>query len=367
MLHLHHRNRILLCAVALAAMPSLCAPASLLARGGPGAGGVGGASRGGGGPSGGGARAGAYGGRAGYAGRAYGPGGRGYYGRGPYYRGGYRGYGWGTPFAVGVGIGAGYGAYAYPGWGYPAYGYPAYGYYDYVPTETAVYPVYDPVAVPLGAVPVPSAALQIPGGTAQIPPRELSPAVVSSNAALPAGGGGAFVTQGEAAFRSGDYAKAVYAFRHAAVDDPQNAMTVLLLGHALFATGQFEEAAGTTQAALENLPRENWGAVIKRYRELYGKPQDYTAQLRTLERAIQNKPEDPALRFLAGYHYSYLGFTKQAIDQFDRVLKLAPQDEIARQLRNKMQEKIGTPVTPGPAAIPVSKEGPALPGTADAE
>ena len=192
-------------------------------------------------------------------------------------------------------------------------------------------------------------------------------AVVSSNAALPAGGGGAFVTQGEAAFRSGDYAKAVYAFRHAAVDDPQNAMTVLLLGHALFATGQFEEAAGTTQAALENLPRENWGAVIKRYRELYGKPQDYTAQLRTLERAIQNKPEDPALRFLAGYHYSYLGFTKQAIDQFDRVLKLAPQDEIARQLRNKMQEKIGTPVTPGPAAIPVSKEGPALPGTADAE
>jgi tetratricopeptide (TPR) repeat protein len=146
--------------------------------------------------------------------------------------------------------------------------------------------------------------------------------------------------KGEAAFRGGDYAGAVYAWRHAVVDDPQDGVVTMLLGQALFATGRFDEAAGATQAAMHRLPREQWGLIINHYAELYGKSHDYTSQLRALERAIKEKPNDPALRFLAGFHYSHLGFTRQAIDQLDRLISIAPRDEMARQLRDEMRSKL---------------------------
>lgn len=325
---------------------------TLFARGGGGGGGPGPA--GGGGGTGGGARGGGPGPRGAPAARGYAPGGRGYYARGPYpgrYWGGYRGYGWRGP-AYGVGIGF-YGSYGYPGWGYayPPYAYadPAYAYYETVPAGTVVYP-----AAPVGAI----STVPDPGARASAISNDLA------TRALPTG---PFIAQGETAFRASDYTRAVSAFRHAMVDNPEDAETALLLGQALFATGQFDEAAGATQGALEILPQDRWGAVIQRYRQLYGKPQDYTAQLRALERALRDKPDEPSLHFLAGYHYAYLGFTAQAVEQFDGLLKLAPNDQIARKLREAMQAKLSPPqpVAPPTTTRPISKEGPALPGVQD--
>ncbi len=89
------------------------------------------------------------------------------------------------------------------------------------------------------------------------------------------------------------------------------------------------------------------------YRELYGNPDDYTAQLRALEKAIGEKPDNPAQRFLLGFHYAYLGFPQQAADQLDKVIKLAPQDEMAKALRSEVQAKLpkpANPAVPGPAS-----------------
>ncbi|MBI3862835.1 MAG: tetratricopeptide repeat protein, partial [Planctomycetia bacterium] len=172
----------------------------------------------------------------------------------------------------------------------------------------------------------------------------------------PSGEAKEFVDRGEAAFKAGDYAGAVQSLRHAVVDDPQNALIALMLGQALFATGNFEEAAGATQAAMRQLPKEQWGVIIANYEELYGKRTDYTEQLHTLEKAIKDKPAEPALRFLAGFHYAYLGFATEAVDQLDAGLKLAPRDEMARRLRNEMRAKLANP-TKAPA--------PLLPGLPD--
>jgi hypothetical protein len=107
------------------------------------------------------------------------------------------------------------------------------------------------------------------------------------------------------------------------------------------------------------LPKDKWGVVISNYKELYGKPQDYADQLRALESAVREKPDDPGLRFLTGFHYAYLGYPQQSIDQLDKVLKVNPRDEVAKQLRDEMRSKLPSNTTPPPPPATVL-QGPAL-------
>jgi hypothetical protein len=314
---------------------------------------------GGGGGHGGGGGGGHFGGGhfGGWGGRGYGYGG---YGWGGYRGYGWRGYGWGFPsygygLGLGLGVGLGYGLYGGYGYGYGGYpygysaygyGYPGYAYYGYDPYATGPAGGYGP-----GYGPTTSSGTSTSSSA-------WAPAMTADSSARDATGD--FADQGETAFKNGNYSGAMYALRHAAVDDPNNAVVTLLLGHALFATGKFDEAAGATQAAMRQLPHEKWGVVISHYTELYGDTKDYTRQLRALEAALKVKPDDPALRFLAGFHYAYLGFTQEAIDQLEKTLKLAPRDEMARQLRDELRGKLGkTSVPPLPPA-PEIRNGPAL-------
>jgi hypothetical protein len=226
----------------------------------------------------------------------------------------------GFPF-FGYGFGGG-------GWWYPwligGTGNYGYGYFD-----PAQYATLDP---------------------SMVPPQEggLSDSDLTPNALK-------FAEAGERAFWSGDYNGAVYAWRHAVLDAPDNPVLVMMLGQALFATGQFDEAAGATQAAMQMLPKEQWGVVIVNFRELYGNVPDYTTQLRALEKAVAEKPDNPARRFLAGFQYAYLGYPKFAIDQLDKGLKAEPRDEMAKQLRDEMQSKLPKETAPAtPPAPPPS-------------
>jgi len=224
--------------------------------------------------------------------------------------------GLGLGLGYGLGVGYGYGAYGY---GYPAYYYGG----TYYNNTTVV------------NTPVVTASNTTTDDVAAAKARE-------------------FIDRGEAAFRAGKYDDAVYAFRHAVVDAPQNAVLLLQLSQALFATGKYEEAAGATQAAMRMLPKEEWGAIVSRYPEVYGKSQDYTQQLKSLEKALKHKPKDPALRFLAGYHYGYLGFLKPSIEQLDKVIEIEPRDEMAKKLRDEFKSRLGivdVPAVP-PAPVP---------------
>jgi Tfp pilus assembly protein PilF len=270
----------------------------------------------------------------GYGGWGYGlgygfgyPYGYGWYGFRPYY-----GYGYGYPLwsvllgrVLFGGWGYGYGGYGYGGYPYYGYGsyYPSYGYGGYGYTNVGGY------------------------GTTNV---YSTPAVVDLNsgatAAAPALGD--YVAQGDADFKAGDYAGAARDWQHALVDDPNNAGIMLLLGQALFATGKYDEAAGVLQAGMAALPQDKWGTVVSNYTDLYPSNTAYTNQLRALEAAAEKEPNSPALRFLLGYHYGYLGYPKQAITQLDKTLQLAPQDTLARQLRDVMNAKAN------PAAAPTA-------------
>jgi tetratricopeptide (TPR) repeat protein len=228
----------------------------------------------------------------------------------------------------------------YSGYGYPGYGgcsgYGLYsGYYGY-PGYASGYS-YNPYAYginPYGTAVVGTAATSLP---AIATVAEATPVTTTQD---PASTAATFSDKGEASFKSGDYAGAAYSWKHAIVDNSDNPVLGLMLGQALFATGKYEESAGMTQAALNQLPKDKWGVVVQNSRELYGNYQDYTSQLRALEGAARARTNDPALRFLLGYHYAYLGYPQQAVDQLDKVLSLAPGDEIAKQLRDEMKTKL---------------------------
>ena len=103
---------------------------------------------------------------------------------------------------------------------------------------------------------------------------------------------------------------------------------------------------------MQTLPKDQWGVVASNYKELYGSVQDYTNQLRALEKAVSDKPDNPGQRFLLGFHYGYLGYPQQSVTQLDKVLTLAPADEAAKKLRDEMQAKLPKPAAPAVLPTP---------------
>jgi hypothetical protein len=143
-----------------------------------------------------------------------------------------------------------------------------------------------------------------------------------------------FATMGDQAFQEGRYDDAIHDWQHSLVDDPQNGGLLLLMGQAFFAKGDFDQAAGAVQQGMHVLPQDKWGAVVQHYQELYPDNGTFTSQLRALEAARSEKPDAPALRFLLGYEYAYLGYPKQAVRELDKATELNSNDQLARQLRD---------------------------------
>ncbi len=241
----------------------------------------------------------------------------------------------------------GYGGYGYGGYGYGSYS-PSFGYQSvcnysnsyYMPASlstTTAYADLTPVTTVTG--PTNTDLLADPSPLAA----EQDPAALGQD----------FATLGEQEFRGGRYASAVRTWRHALVDEPGNGGLMLLMAQALFATAQYDEAAGAVQLGMQMLPVEKWGTVVEHYRELYPKIGDYTTQLRALEKLRDEKPEDPAFRFLLGYHYGFLGYPKQGLKQLDKCGEVAPQDELAKKLQERMQVLLNPKSVP-PKPMPES-------------
>jgi tetratricopeptide (TPR) repeat protein len=159
------------------------------------------------------------------------------------------------------------------------------------------------------------------------------------------------VLNGEAAFWDGDYNAAIDNWCKEIAAGRSNPVLAMMLGQAYFAAGQYREAAGATQAGMRALPPERWGVVVSNRSELYSDPEAYKDQLRKLETAVRGKPEDPALRFLLGYHYAYMGYPEAGLAQLDRAVKLDPEDELAMQFRETLKRRAANPgapvITPG--------------------
>ena len=235
-----------------------------------------------------------------------------------------------------------YNSFGYSGYGY-GYGSPSFGYQSVCSYNNAYY-------LPATSVTTYSSGLAAPIGSQPVIDPNATPSPLAAESD-PAALGDDFATLGEQDFRAGRYDAAVRNWRHALVDEPGNGGVMMLMAQALFATGKYDEAAGAVQLGMQMLPVEKWGAVVEHYRELYPKIGDYTTQLRALEKSRDQKADDPALRFLLGYHYGYLGYPKNALQQLDKCVELAPKDELSQKLQQRMKELLA-PKTPMPVPAP---------------
>ena len=82
---------------------------------------------------------------------------------------------------------------------------------------------------------------------------------------------------------------------------------------------------------------------MQNYTQLYGNVQDFTNQLKALESARNSKPDDPALRFLLGFEFGYLGYPQQAVRELDKAVRLEGRDPAARKLHDVFAAKTGDP------------------------
>jgi hypothetical protein len=259
-----------------------------------------------------------------YAGSGYRYGGSGYYS--PY---GYR-YGYGSPYGFGLGIGNfrfgiglpfsgyGYGGYGYGRYGYGGFGYGGYGSGGYGMSQPGYYAGYNTGQV-IAVQPQPNAVVQNPN------PQQQQPQATD------------YFTNGQQLLAEGKLQDGLQALRHAVVDNPNNGQVAAVTSQALLANGNYEEAAGAAQQALNLLPEDQWMTTLSKASNLI----DTKTTTEALRQAIAKTPDAPAPRFLAGYQSFAAGDYIQAVAELDAVLKIAPQEPVATKLRAAAQKQLG--------------------------
>jgi tetratricopeptide (TPR) repeat protein len=231
----------------------------------------------------------------------------------------------GLGLALGYGIGAwGIGS-PYYNWGYASYANP------YYPSAAIAAGAQQPVVAESAAPPYDYA--QPIDAQAQPPDQAASDAAMRSFAAA------------REAFKAGDYSRALKLADEALKTMPNDASLHEFRALALFALGQFEQAAAPLYAVLMNGPGWDWPTLVG----LYPNVDVYTTQLRALEAYTKSHPDSAAGHFVLAYFYLTQGHLDVAATQLKKVVALQPGDKLAPQLLRQLTQP-AAPEQPQPAA-----------------
>ena len=132
-------------------------------------------------------------------------------------------------------------------------------------------------------------------------------------------------SQARDAFKAGDYQQALDLADQVLKQTPDVPVVHEFRALALFALKRYDEASAADYAVLSTGPGWNWATLVG----LYPNVETYTNQLRDLEAVARQQPNAPSPQFLLGYHYMIQGHKEAAAAQFEKVTKLAPDDQLA--------------------------------------
>jgi Tfp pilus assembly protein PilF len=130
------------------------------------------------------------------------------------------------------------------------------------------------------------------------------------------------------AFKGGDYARAQELVEKAIKQLPSDTTLHEFRALTLFAQKKYQDAAATLYAVLSTGPGWSWETMIG----LYGDPDVYTQQLRTLEQYQREHADAGDGHFVLAYHYLVMGSKDQAVDQLKAIVKVTPQDKLSASL-----------------------------------
>ena len=157
------------------------------------------------------------------------------------------------------------------------------------------------------------------------------------------------------AFRDEDYLTAQTAIDEAISYQPGDSALHEYRALVLFALGKYRDAAGVLHPLLASGP--GWDRATMT--GLYGDENIYLAQLAKLEKYVAATPDQPAPRFLLGYHYLVGGDLDRAASEFEEVSRLRPDDSISRQLRDLARSSVKSD-SEVPVPPPAGDAGPAV-------
>jgi len=186
------------------------------------------------------------------------------------------------------------------------------------------------------------------GGNAALGSSATAPAAGPSEAGMTA------FEEARAAFRDGDSAKALTLLDTTLKTMPSDTAVHEFRSLVLFSLKKYPEAAAAAYAVLAAGPGWDWTTMIG----LYGEPDTYTKQLRSLEEFARGNPKSSDAHFLLGYHYLICSYAENASTQFKIAAAQTPNDKLLKQLiamTTPPDESKSTEPPPVPASIAPEK------------
>jgi tetratricopeptide (TPR) repeat protein len=168
-----------------------------------------------------------------------------------------------------------------------------------------------------------------------------------------------------AAFKKGSYAQALLELNAALKLLPNDPVVHEVRSLALFATADYNAAAAGLASLLASAPGMDWTTMSG----LYGDIDDYTSQLRKLERYTQQNPQDAASHFVLAYHYLVTDSKDEAVAALKIVVKNQPKDVTAKRMLDALVPPTSptteTTATPAPVKTARITPAPATPAESD--
>ncbi len=129
-------------------------------------------------------------------------------------------------------------------------------------------------------------------------------------------------------FYNGDYAGAAESFRQAMLKDGDDPWIKLAFAQALFAIGDYPDAAFLLRRGMQLLP--DYLEFAPNPLDRYGDVLDHAEQILALRTFLEYLPEDPAGMLMLGVQSFLIGDFVTAEIQFSRLLELDPEDVVAQ-------------------------------------
>lgn len=142
--------------------------------------------------------------------------------------------------------------------------------------------------------------------------------------------------QGLELFKKDKFAEAAQKFKTGILLKPDDGVTTILYGHALFASGKYSLAAKASRRGMRSI--NNFPATPMDLKEFYSRPEVLAKQISRLETWVKYHPEDLGTLFLLGYVYFFTSRLDKAVDTFKLLREQNPLDREAEALLTKALE-----------------------------